>query len=174
MIVNNFNTNNNFWDSNPQLKIAEDFAVLYKSDKSKGKEDSSKIMWAIALVYDPKSKYYNLPIKSRKQIIARDYLGDESFNFDEYQQQVSFYTSLTISPARRHLVEWNNKLDEKTEFLVKTRYTGDTWKMIEEMLINNTKLYSELARISESLEKEGEEGVTRGGSSESASETGVL
>ena len=38
---------NNFWDVNKELLILEQFSKYYSDDKSKDKQDSSKILWAV-------------------------------------------------------------------------------------------------------------------------------
>lgn len=69
----------NFWLFNPEMKIPEVFASLYKSDKSKNKEDSSRLMWGIYLIYHRKSKFYNLPLEDKERLVAKDYLKNEKF-----------------------------------------------------------------------------------------------
>jgi len=52
-ISKNWNTDENYWQMNPIIKTISQFNKLYTSDKSKNKQKSSKIMWAIALFLDP-------------------------------------------------------------------------------------------------------------------------
>lgn len=171
-ILNNFATDVNFWKVNPQLIIPEVFNKLYKEDKSKDKADSSQIMWAIALIYDPESKFINIPLKDRKTLVLKDYLKNPKQELP--QKAVELYEHLNITPAKRQLIEWSRIMDEKSEFLRTKKYNEATWDMIEKMLSSNTKLYSELERISDMLEREGGEGVVKGGTMESASEKGDL
>lgn len=173
-ILNNFDIKANFWKINPQLTLGEPLQKLYNDDKSKDKTASSQIMWAIALVYDTESKYFNIPIGERKKIVAKDYLKNESFNFDDYKDHIELYEKITLTPARRHLIIWNSKLDEKTAFLEGLKYNESTAELIEKLLISNTKLYAELERISEELVKEGNSGIVKGGAIESANESGDI
>ena len=173
-ILNNFDTKANFWQINPQLCIMEPLKTLYDADKSKSKEDSSKIMWAIALIVDPESKFFNLPLDQRRKLISKDYLQNPKFNFDDYKEHARFYELLSITPAKRQLVIWNTKLDEKTSLLEKMVYSVENAEFLEKLLASNSKLYSELERISEQLVKEGEFGIVKGGSEESISEKGEI
>lgn len=173
-LLNYFDTRANFWKANPQLCIAGALKSLYENDKSKDKEESSRIMWAIALAYDIESKFFNLPLIERKKFISKDYLKNEKFDFDKYKDCIEFYEKLSITPARRQLIVWNTKLDEKTEFLATLPYNAQNAKLIDELLSSNTKLYEALAKISEELVKEGDRGVVKGGSEESLSEKGEL
>ncbi len=171
-VLNSFDIKANFWKINPQLRIA--FKEIHDADKSKEKLESSSIMWAIALILDTESKYFNMPILERKQLIAREYLKDASFNFEKYKHEMNLYEKLTITPAKRQLTEWSRIMDEKSELLKSLSYTTETWEIIEKMLKSNKDLYSELERISELLVKEGERGTIKGGSVESASEGGLV
>lgn len=154
--------------------IAEPFQKLYSEDKSKNHENSSRIMWAIALVCDTESKYFNLPDKEKRKIIARDYLKDDKFDFSKYREQMDLYEQLIFTSGQRQLSIWKRKMDEKTELLSHMVYSVDSAEFIEKLLVSNTKLFAELERISEQLVKEGESGIVKGGSEESASEKGDI
>ena len=71
MILNGFDTDVNFWKLNPQLKVPLAFADILKQDKSKNKSKSSQIMWAIALLVDPDSKFSNISFQTRKDMISK-------------------------------------------------------------------------------------------------------
>lgn len=173
-LLNNFDIKSNFWKINPQLCILGEFASLYDADKSKDKSESSKIMWAIALILDTESKFFNLPVDERKRVVAKDYLKSPSFDFGSYKPQMNAYEKLTMTPAKRQLVEWSRIMDEKSELLKTLNYTVETWEIIEKMLKSNKDLYAELQRISELLINEGERGIMKGGSEESATEAGDI
>ncbi len=162
-IVNSFTVTANFWEVNPQLVVV--FKDVYDTDKSKGKVNSSKNMWTIALIYDPESKFKNLPLEDRIKIIEENFCKIENIGI------IDKYKELVTTPAQRHLIQWNNVMEEKSKLLSTLKYDIDSWEVIEKMLIGNTKLYAELERIQDMLSKEGEEGIGRGGSVESASES---
>ena len=65
-------------------------------------------------------------------------------------------------------------MDEKTDLLKTLKYTTESYKMVEEMLISNSKLYSELERIQAKIDQEEVGTKTKGGSQESLSEKGDL
>jgi hypothetical protein len=154
--------------------VIEEFGKLHKEDKSKDKNSSSQIMWAIALLLDPKSKFKGLAIKERKQIIATGYLKQPKFNWDTYKQLQDLYLVNNLSAAQRQLNKWNEFMDQKTEFLNTLTYTADSADMIEKLLLSNSKLYGELQRLEDMLVKDGEEGTVKGGTLESLSEKGEI
>ncbi len=81
MILEGFDIDKNFWKLHPQLQIPQEFASIYREDKSKTKSKSSQIMWAIALLVDPDSKFANISFPTRKDIISKDFLKDVKFDF---------------------------------------------------------------------------------------------
>ena len=90
MILEGFNTDLNFWKLHPQLKVPLPFASILEEDKSKNKSKSSQIMWAIALLADPDSKFSNISYNTRKDMIAKDYLKDTKFDWSKYKHYSSF------------------------------------------------------------------------------------
>ncbi len=155
MIVNNFDTKTDFFKANPQLNI-ETF-----------KKVSSNVMWAIALLYDTKSKFFNLPIDDRLNIIKKEFLKDKDFNIEKYKNQIELYVKLTTTPAKRQLIQWNRILDEKSKYLETIRYSSETYNDIEKMLSSNTKLYEELSRITSAIEMEEAGSAVKGGAKKS-------
>src|SRR5690606_5933242 len=87
MTISNFNTDENFWELYPEFKIAMSFKDLYKSDKSRGKESSSRIMWFVALCHSPRSRYRNLEINDRYEVIGEDYMDNPNY-YKEHQKRI--------------------------------------------------------------------------------------
>tara|TARA_E500000305_G_scaffold110565_1_gene118946 strand:+ start:2204 stop:2725 length:522 start_codon:yes stop_codon:yes gene_type:complete len=173
MILNGFDIEANFWKLNPQLRIPLPFAAIYKQDKSKSKSKSSQVMWAIALLVDPDSKFSNISYNNRQSMIAKDYLKDEKFNWSGYKEAIVFYERSLISPAKRQLMVWEKKMDEKTLYLDTLTYE-DNADTIEGLLKTNVKLFEDYERLLKLVDKENNEGSTKGGAEESASEKGLI
>lgn len=173
-ILNNFDIKENFWKTNKQLVIPEQFSKFKYDDRSRDKEESSDIMWAIALLIDPDSKFVRLPLQQRKDIIAKDFLKKPKFDWDKYRDIIELYKKLMLTPAQRQLAIWEEKLDEKTQLMSETKYTIDNAELLEKLLGSNSKLFAELDRIKEQLERDEDLGSVKGGSIESASEIGII
>jgi len=173
MILNGFNTEDNFWKVNPQLKIPKLFAAILSKDKSKGKSKSSQIMWAIALLVDPDSKFSNISLENRKKMIKEDFLRLEKFDWKEVQEACHYYEELLVTPTRRQLSIWKKKMDEKSIFLDSLTYEED-FETIEKLLATNVKLFTDYDRLLKMVEKEKDDGATKGGAVESASESGLI
>lgn len=174
MILNNFEINANFWRLNPQLIIPEEFNKLYEADKSKGKESSSKLMWAVFLYCDSESKFFNLSLQDRKDIIAKDYLKNPKFKWKTLEPAIKMCEKLILTPAQRQLIDWARLMNEKNEYMKTLKYNGNTADEIEKRLLSNGKLFDELTRLTDLLHKEGSGGNIKGGSVESLSESGEI
>ena len=174
MKLNNFDIRNNFWEVNSNFLILNDFKQLYDEDKSKKKVESSLFMWGLSLLLHPDSLLFNVSISDRRSIIANEYLHDKSFDWSKVEKYIQAYQKLVLTSAQRQLVIWTRLMDEKSEYMNTLSYNSSNWEEVEKMLLSNSKLYTELERISEQLEKEGSEGDVKGGAEESASEQGLI
>lgn len=174
-ITDSFNTDANFWKMFPELTLPAPFSDLYSSDKSRGKKESSDLMWAIALCYDTESRFYPLKEEDRLAIVEKDFLKAEGvLGTPGAKAAIELYCSMQDSPAKRQLRAWNEKLEQRTAFMEGVKYNAKNWKMLDEMMKVSSKLYEEYFRIQAQLDRERALEVTRGGAEESASEKGLI
>lgn len=182
-VLNNFDTEANFWIMNPQLKIV--FDDFYTKDKSKDKTESSKMMWAVALITDSDSKFDNLPQDDKKDLVAKDYLKNPKFKWAIVKDLVSTYENLILTPAKRALKIWNEKVLERAEFLKKTKYNlgtiggkgayvGGTADLIDKMMANTKKLYDDYQRVIKDLEEEEMQEIGKGNRVASLTDSGEI
>ena len=75
MRINKNRIGENFWKIHPSLGLLGEFKKFRLSDKSKGKEKSSQIMWAIFLIYDSDSEFFNLELSDKINLISKDFLN---------------------------------------------------------------------------------------------------
>ncbi len=158
----------NFWDLNPQLKLA--FKSVYSADKSKNKETSSRLMWAVALFIDNKSKFRDLAEHEREHLIQRDY--NTKFSVKDCKDIIDKWKSF-LSPAERQLLLWNKFMDEKNEYMQTLNY-AENGDEIEKRLKSNSTLFEELKRLENLIAEEESEGMVKGGAVESLSEKGEI
>lgn len=166
MVITDFDTSHSFWETYPDMKLALSFKRFYERDKTKDKNRTSRFMWFIALTRHPNSKYYNLPEDEKYAVIGEDYMGDKRFyqkNKEDLDILIQDFEKLTLSPARRHLMEWNSKIHERSKFLKEIPYTLDTFEDVDKMAFNTAKIYDTLKRINEDLSKEEGSGNVKGG-----------
>lgn len=188
-IVKTWNADENFWSLNPMMKTVGVFREFHDKDKTRGKKESSKIMWAIAILVDPNEAniYRNLNYTDRSKIVAEDYLRDPEFNWEhpDIKELREAYEKFCITPAERQLLNFEKKMAEREEFIMKTPYSLDsmgednklvkgTATQLDKMMVESDKIFSRLEDLKDKVQKEADAGAMRGGAQESASESGQL
>ena len=177
-LITIFDSEQNFWEVNPQFKTALSFKEYYKKDKSRGKKDSSVVMWFIAYTHDIGSLFYNLPINERYEVIGEDYSGDIDFykkNQTILDTLINDYIKLTTTAIDRHLLEWDERLEDRTRFLATTKYDLENFDKLDKMNANTISVFKNLDTIKESLAKqESGTGDTKGGFKESLNDSGEI
>lgn len=187
-----WNTDINFWILNTAIKTLAVFNQYYKSDKSKDKKDSSKIMWAIALLIDPNEKnpWKNVNPVEKKQLISTEFLNDPKFNWDDekIQNLILNYKNLCLTVAEKSLVEFEEKLADRARFISNAEYTFDWYEetergvklmkgtatQLDKMMTDTKKIYDQFELIKQQLLEESINIVGKAGAVESASESGIL
>lgn len=74
------NIEHDFFESNQEIRYFDSVIELINVY---GKERASRIMWAVYLVTDPNSDFHSISIDDRRKIIAKNYLKEEDFNWDD-------------------------------------------------------------------------------------------
>lgn len=177
-VINNFDTDMNFWEVYPDLKIALSFRDLHKSDKSRGKDVSSKKMWFVVLTNSPNSRYNNVPLEERYQVIGEDFMNDSNYywmNQSTLDPLIADLFKLTDTPSQRHLRQWINTLEDRTKFLENAKYNLDNYDKLDKMNANTAALMTTLSKLQEMMSKEdGGTGSVKGGGQESLSDGGEI
>lgn len=180
----------NYWVIHPMAQEFGAFKKFHNKDKSKKKEKSSKIMWAIAILIDPHEDNIlrNQPLKERKTLIVMDFLEDPDFNWDhpEIKELCDFYFDNCLTIAEKELIRYEEKLIDRGDFIASTSYTMDdyddvkgrvvkgTADQLDKMMLNSGKIFDQIESIKEKLLKEEMDGQLKGGATESAGEGGLL
>src|SRR6218665_3022189 len=184
-ISKNWNTDENYWILNPIMKTIKVFSDFYNNDKTKNKEKSSKLMWAVALLMDPNdtNPWRNLSEEEKKGLIAEDYIGSKTFNWEDpdIKSLMDTYENFCLTLAEKELYRYNQKITQRGDFIAKTTYTMDwfdedsgkvvkgTADQLDKMMLNTGKIFAEMEMIQDKLVKEASGGIGRGGQTESAS-----
>jgi hypothetical protein len=177
-VLNNFDLDTNFWQVNPQFKLPKIFREFYDKDKSKGKIESSKIMWAVALLIDnsTENKFRNLQYSDRESLIAEDYLNNPKFDWKgaTIQSIISEYIKLNTSKNERSLFIYEQKLEERDKFIQDTKYDIDNASQLDKIISSTKSIFDLIAKLRDEINKEESSGETKGSLIESASEQGLL
>ena len=109
------------WKLNPELNYMEPFATFKKTSK----KNASKIMNAIWLIYDPKSKFRATDMTD-DQIIAdvnKNYLGKEDYDWEPYMEIVTAYRQKCKTFLQRQLEEWKQDIEERDRAIRNLSYS---------------------------------------------------
>jgi hypothetical protein len=166
-ITQTYSPNNNFWEQHPQFTTVNPFKKIWASDKSRGKKVTSDLMWAIALIYHPKSDLYYMPSKIER--ISLDMLKIKKNELDSFWEEnkvfVDAFKDMVITQAVKSLVVWEEAMKDRDEFLSTQRYTfgytdeagieyKDNTKLLDEMRARTPKMYAEFFQIKKAIEEE--------------------
>lgn len=153
---------NNYWVVNPELLILPEFEKIHSADKSKNKEESSTVMWAIYYAYNPESKYYNLPDKL--DILDKNFIKQKGFKWKEYQSVVDIYKAMVLSDSERALVEWGEIMVMRSTSLKKLYkdlldqppidIDTKALKEVDSMLANTPKMFEDYKKVRKDYEEE--------------------
>lgn len=163
MIIN-FDIFSDFW-ADSQMR------VLFK-DEYKNKTPSN-VMWALFLYIHPLSKFFELDIPTREQLIKKDYLQDQDFDFKDYDNTLSKIVSYLPNTSDRFLVTWNKKLNEINTFLDSKTYDESTYEILTKVMKDFYPMMKQYREIVTLFQKE-QEIATHGNIEESLSEKGLI
>jgi|SRR5687768_9637727 len=176
-LLNSYHAGSNFWTENPQLLIPARFGELYDADKSTGKEESSKLMYAICFYIDPteENKFRNIPEEDRKRLIAKDFLKNVNFKWEEYEDLIEYCKdNFIITQAQRSLFNLKKELEDRDRFLNELSWDIETGDKKDKMLANTSKLYDMYDKLIKQIEKESIQTKDRGGKKPTPSDLGQI
>ena len=146
--------NKNFWKLHPELAI---LFPIYEKDKSKGKEETSTIMWAIHLCEALDSKFYNLP--NKYTLISDKFLGDKKFKWIKYKDVIETYKEVVLNDAERSLTLWNETMRIRSraikEMFQAAINESDTDELVklDKMLSTTPKMFDDYKKIRKDYEE---------------------
>lgn len=153
---------NNYWEINSELLIIPEFDKVYHKDKSKNKQDSSVVLWAIYYAYHPESKYYNLP--NKLEILEKNFIKQKDFNWDTYANLTEVYKSMVLSDSERALVEWGEIMTMRSVAMKKlykelldqeiAEIDTKSLKEVDSMLASTPKMFEDYKKIRKDYEEE--------------------
>ena len=143
-IIDSFSPDVNFWERHPQLLVKEEFKTFHSGDTSPDKAMSSKVMWAIGLIYDYESEYALQNVEQRTSVIEADFLESEGFfevNKERLEPLIAAYMWVQQDAPRRALSEWDDGMDKRAEFLRTTEYSIENGTKIDKIRTETEKLF---------------------------------
>ena len=120
----------NFWELNPQLKIMLPFHKLYKRDKSKNKDISSKEMWCIFFmeeVDEEFNKFAKVKFEERAKILKETFYMID-LNDEVIQECIEGYNTYMLTLVARAFKEEQKSMIDRGEIIRSTPYTFDEYE----------------------------------------------
>jgi hypothetical protein len=121
----------NFWELNSQLSLIKPFSILYESDKSKNKVDSSKLMWAFYFNNYPDEEeniYYRIPKDQREPMLEEVFTLPKPLI--EYTTEQEEFRKICLTSTQKDLLLEKEALHERAIFLRDTKYTLDSYEIV--------------------------------------------
>jgi len=164
-----------FWEEFPYFKDVTWFNKLYKEDRSKDKNKSSKTMWYMVLVYDIDSEFYSLASTEQYKIVCdtlsldvREYLkGQEEIDILA-NRFINFIDTVITADIRAT----EEKLVERKEFIKYTTYSLDemvypgegesfrpymkkgTAAQLDKMVVDTKDIHEEIRKLREAAKQD--------------------
>ena len=174
-LINNIGgfDSDNIWITNPHLKYMKPFNKIYEW-KGKDEEYTSKAMWSIVLLADPRSKFHRIDLEERKKEIETYFFKDKLFHLVMIQKAIEAYPDKCLTPLLKNFKSWTDLLNERGIYMKKQGYTEETWESADTMLKNSKVIWDRYLAIKEEVDKSESKAQTRGGIVKSAAERGEL
>lgn len=169
----------NFWEVFPYFKELGLFRKLYKEDRSKSKNQSSKVMWYLVLVKDIDSEYYSMEEEDRHEVIS-DSLELDPIKYLESKEELdlllNYFEDFIDTPLSADVRALEKKLLERKKFISDTKYTLDemvfpddgkpylikgTASQLDKMVTDTKKIHEEIRGLRDAL-KSTQEGQGKG------------
>lgn len=157
-----FNPTNSFWEKNKEFRYITPFMEYYINDKSTGKKETSKIMWAIQLCYDPKSEFYTMGPKDKHKMVAKNlFEGEDKFEDDTVKEIIQEYKNAKYSIVLMLMDRWKIRMEKRTTWIDGQDYSKDNAELLDKMGFSEPKMWNEYEQFKLSLEEE-DSGTLRG------------
>lgn len=194
-LINTWDKDKNFWETNPVFKHLEHFRDLYQKDKDKKKAKSkvSMDMWFVAFYLDFSSPLSDLPDDpeskyGKQQLVSSNIMGDSRYwekNKVRLEKEFEMYEMFALTTAQRSLKAWYSKLQQRDKVLRETDYlvgmtdangklANSNVAILDKMLVDSGKIWEQYFKIKEQIDSEGDSGHAKGDAQESASDTGRI
>lgn len=164
--------NASFSEQNPEIHLIAPYSSLYEKE---GKEQYDRIMMAIYLVYDPKSKLNATGRRSerdKRKDVVDNYLK-KSFPWTKYKKIVTKYQDDFRTFLEKKLENFKRELDEREQYMIELTWDEDSTKK-DKMMLNHDQYMKKYLDIKKEVDAERSDISSRGGTKLSRTERRIL
>jgi hypothetical protein len=177
MRLEHFDPSANFWKLNPSFTGV--WPDLYKNDKSRGKQNSSRILWGVMMLHvpDERNQYYGMPWSDRLHEVVHHYWGEEYYN--KIKSQVESLGEdvqrLMLTDNRKLYDTIRYKMDELSQFLRDQSFTIQNAESLTKIMKEQHNVFKMLDNIKKIVDaEEAQKGTVRGDVELSGLESGDI
>lgn len=157
MVIDSFDISDNLWTLYPDMKSL--LPNLYKNDKSKGKEISSMVGWALLLAYHPRSPYASMFTEDAKKEIEKELPKlPKAFSWDKYHKDAERIVKASTTKAEKFLSMWEKELEDRFALISSIPYALDTPQELiefkEKMMGLTDKMWSQYEKCLKTVRDE--------------------
>jgi|TARA_R110001592_G_scaffold265596_1_gene531231 hypothetical protein len=119
---------------------------------------SKALLW-VALICDYDSPYKHFVEKERERIVSKDLYGTYEWKGSKNEKiadAISKYRAMQFDPLDAQLVAFNEKIDEFTSLMKRTRITIDNAADMQKVMIGIEKILGTRQKVLDSIERRGE------------------
>lgn len=156
----------NFWDANEELTYLSPYAKFLKKE---GKRRSGRIMCAIWMCFDPKSRAQQSGERDEEEImqdIATNFLNDKKFDWSQYKNIITAYKKDCRTKIEKELAYWEMELSTRRVYQRSLPWETER-KEKDEMLKTQKTLFQDYLDVLKDVEKERSEKRYYGGTHKS-------
>lgn len=175
-LLNRFDIEGDFWEINTSFVAVKVFKEYRKKDPSRGKAQSSRMMWAICLLEHPRSKFANTSYEDRLELVNGDYLpNNETLDPEgKHEALIKSFNKYAITRTQRIAKQWGDKLDERFDYMDTLNYADGAGEILDKMLASTDKMWKQYQTCLKDLEDENSRSQIQGGAIESLSEQNMI
>lgn len=175
--INSLDIEQSFWSLYPEFKAVEPFKTLYTKDKGK-KEESSKVMWFVALCYHPTSSLSKLSPEVKLPMVSKDFMGQNTYYKAQektYEPMVGPFLTCTTTALERQLMVLEQKVEDRKKVVEAQVYDLSNYSDIDKMIQGADVLEKKVSEMRARITQEAQGGTSSRGDKElSASEQGIM
>jgi hypothetical protein len=131
-----------FFEQNPELRYLPVFRNYVD------RVDGSRILWAVYLTEDVKSKFFRYRHVRRRELVADNYLNEPDFVWDEHEDLVAAYRMEALTREERNYKKMAEKYDDMVQVVFE-----QSAETLEEVSKLSTVMFGKLESINNQLQQ---------------------
>lgn len=116
--------------------------------------------------------YAQLDFKDKIEFISSDLNIQFNPAAEPYVSILDYVEHFILTKPQKYLVQWEKKLEERTQFMASIPYNADTFELLDKMMAASSRMWDQYMKCLKDVQVE--EGKTQGDSEESLQEKNLI